>query len=159
MVEPVEGWLVWAVIHGLDHVEVDHGLSRVCERVGALLHVPEPSWTRCGLMVHGAWFFREGRAPPLELALSLAGAPAAIGLVHGAVAFVDQIPQGHAAQTAQTLATAVRHGEVLHLADQLRGLELPVGVGRFDAPGPLAPGAPPLSMLRDYRRALSGPRV
>ncbi|TVQ91881.1 MAG: hypothetical protein EA397_08245 [Deltaproteobacteria bacterium] len=154
MVEPVEGWLVWAVIHGLDHVEGEHGMGAVCGRVRALLRVPDHAYARRGLAVHGAWYFIEEREPPLDLALSLAGAPAALGLVYGEVAFLDGVPQGRVAQIAQTLATAVRHGEVLHLADQLRGLELPLGVGRFDAPSPLALGAPSLGMLRDYRGEL-----
>lgn len=148
---PRWGWVVWAVRHGLDHVEHDHGLDGALAELRGLADLARPApavaW---GLAVDGVWLVSE-QGFPLEVALSLARGPAAVGLARGPIEYLERVPQGQAARWASRLASSVRLGEVVLRADQAPELNLPRGVGRFDAPTPLVPGAPPLWILRDYR--------
>lgn len=152
IVGPFEAWVVFAAVHGLEHVEQASGLPRVVVAVTRLIAALDAcSPLARGTVPDGAWGIFSARDFPVHAALSLAGLPSAVGAARGWVDLGEGAPQGAPARQAWRQAWSVRMGEVLVPAAGLVGTELPQGVGSFQAPPPLDHGPEACVIIRDYR--------
>lgn len=152
VVGPIEAWVVFAAVHGLEHTEQASGLPQVVVAVTRLIAALD-AWAPLahGTVPDGAWGVFSARELPIDALLSLAGLPSAVGAARGWVDVGEGAPQGAAARQAWRQAWSVRMGEVLVPATGFAPSDLPRGVGSYQAPPPLDHGPKACVIIRDYR--------